>query len=98
MAKYGATVTRDRIRTARSRGQFLCCWASLCRPLGACFFLAKEPTAGAVGCILAPLRGWALPNNTVLSLLAVLCRWFGLPCSRARDKTDQANALGLGDL
>ena len=33
---YGATVTRARIRTARSRGQFLCFWASLWRPFGAC--------------------------------------------------------------
>jgi putative transposase len=32
--------------------------ASFCRPFGALSRCTRLPTAGAVGCILAPLRGW----------------------------------------
>jgi hypothetical protein len=38
-------------------------WAGFCRPIGALPSFTTPPTAGDVGCILAPLRGWCLIIN-----------------------------------
>ncbi len=41
---------------------------SFLSPFGAWIVLASFPTAGAVGCILAPLRGWGVVVQTAVAL------------------------------